>query len=212
MKLFVNYRKKDHPPLRVGKFGVINYGLGPEALAPSSLNPENVAVARGESSRDLLKNLRFVNAKDKDPGAPRLTLTLGLNVANLVVVFIGTLDELLHKGEFALKAKVHGLDWSTTSLSEQKLEIGKAGVKIKDSDMKEVAKTDEPRIKGENKEMKEFGTREPDLMIKGEDTKKGDGGWTLRALHVEWQHGNTYQKEVPQFGNHKVNLLIHLGH
>jgi hypothetical protein len=85
------------------------------------------------------------------------------------------LDELLHKGEFALKAKVDGLDWSTTSLSEQKLEIGKAGIKMKDSDTKEGVKTDEPRIKGENKEMKEFGTREPDLMIKGEDTKKGDG-------------------------------------
>jgi len=127
-------------------------------------------------------------------------------------VFIGTLDELLQKGEFALKAKVHELDWSTISLSEQKLDIGKAGVKMKDSDMKEGAKTDEPRIKGENKEMKEFGTRESDLMIKGEDTKKGDVGWTLRALHVEWQHGNTYQKEVTQFGNHKVNLLLHLGH
>jgi hypothetical protein len=28
MKLFVDYRKKDHPPLRVDKFGAINYGLG----------------------------------------------------------------------------------------------------------------------------------------------------------------------------------------
>jgi hypothetical protein len=62
-------------------------------------------------------------------------------------VFIGTLDELLHKGEFALKAKVHELDWSMTSLSEQKLKIGKAGVKMKHSDMKEGVKTNEPRIK-----------------------------------------------------------------
>jgi hypothetical protein len=91
-------------------------------------------------------------------------------------VFIGTLDELLQKGEFVLKAKVHELDWSTISLSEQKLDIGKAGVKMKDSDMKEGVKTEEPRIKEEDKEMKEFGTREPDLMIKGEDTKKGDEG------------------------------------
>lgn len=90
-------------------------------------------------------------------------------------MFIGTLDELLHKGEFALKAKVRGLDWSTTSLSEQKLEIGKAGVKMKNSDMKEDVKMDELRIKEGNKEMKEFGMREPDLMIKGEDTKKGGG-------------------------------------
>lgn len=87
-------------------------------------------------------------------------------------MFIGTLDELLHDGEFALKAKVHELDWSTTSLSKQKLEIGKAGNKMKASDMKEGVKTDEPRIKEENKGMKKFGTREPDLMIKGEDTKK----------------------------------------
>lgn len=86
-------------------------------------------------------------------------------------MFIGTLDELLYKGEFALKTKVHELDWSTTSLSEQKLEIGKAGVKMKDSNIEGGVKTDEPRIKEENKEMKEFGTREPDLMIKGEDTK-----------------------------------------
>ena len=85
------------------------------------------------------------------------------------------MDELLQKGEFALKAKVHELDWSTISLSEQKLDIGKAGVKMKDLDMKEGVKTDEPRIKEENKEMKEFGTREPDLIIKGEDTKKGMG-------------------------------------
>jgi len=87
-------------------------------------------------------------------------------------VFIGTLDELLHKGEFALKAKVHELDWSMTSLSEQKLKIGKAGVKMKHSDMKEGVKTNEPRIKEKNREMKEFGMREPDLMIKGEDPKK----------------------------------------
>lgn len=51
--------------------------LAPETLAPGSLNPANAAAARDESSRDLLKNLHFVNAKDKDPGAPRPTLTLG---------------------------------------------------------------------------------------------------------------------------------------
>jgi hypothetical protein len=29
VKLFVDYRNKDHPPpFRVGKFGIINYGLG----------------------------------------------------------------------------------------------------------------------------------------------------------------------------------------
>jgi hypothetical protein len=86
-------------------------------------------------------------------------------------VFIGTLDELLQKGEFALRAKVHELDWSTISLSEQKLDIGKAGVKMKDSDMKEGVKTEEPRIKEGNKEIKEFGMREPDLM--NHDQRRG---------------------------------------
>jgi len=39
--------------------------------------------------------------------------------------------------------------------------------------MKDGVKTDEPRIIEVNKGMMKFGTREPDLMIKGEeDTKK----------------------------------------
>jgi hypothetical protein len=51
--------------------------IAPQTLAPGSLNPENAAAPRDASPRDLLKNLHFVNAKDRDFGAPRLALVLG---------------------------------------------------------------------------------------------------------------------------------------
>ncbi len=51
--------------------------IAPQTLAPGSLNAENAAAPRDASSRGLLKNLNFFNAKDRDAGAPRLALVLG---------------------------------------------------------------------------------------------------------------------------------------
>jgi len=62
--------------------------------------------------------------------------------------------------------KVYDLDWSTSSLSvDQKLAMGKAAASM----VKEKLATKE-----ENAEMKEFDTREPDFLIKGEDREMKD--------------------------------------
>jgi hypothetical protein len=76
-KLIKLYRSKGHPPIQLGSFGIIKYSFAPEALAPSSLNPENAAAPPDSSMRELLKNLRFINSQDKGPGTPRLALALG---------------------------------------------------------------------------------------------------------------------------------------
>jgi hypothetical protein len=59
--------------------------------------------------------------------------------------------------------KVHELDWSTSSLSDEQ----KSAMKVNISNTKK-----EPVVKEENTEMKEFGTREPDLLIKGEEEEE----------------------------------------
>ncbi|KAE9365917.1 hypothetical protein N431DRAFT_446148 [Stipitochalara longipes BDJ] len=219
----------------------------PEVLHPGFLNPETAAAPRDASSRDLIKNLTFVNAKDKDPGTPRFALALGrltaqhfspdrvsqshwacyaygidnddirldkkgnpchfldkaltsqIFVNNLSdclqgphsaacdsafetereqgqkVVFLGALDDIQFKMRKELKrVKAYDLEWSTTSLSEEHNEQYQ----------------EESVVKEEIAEMKGFCTREPDFMIKGEDTNK-----YLEMKDIPVQ--STPTKEVP---------------
>jgi hypothetical protein len=75
--LITLYQNKHHPYIPLGSFGNIEYSFSPEALAPSSLNPENASAPGDPFIRDLFKNLQFINTKDEGPGATRPALALG---------------------------------------------------------------------------------------------------------------------------------------